>query len=134
MKQINTPKRPWIFNIIIAAIVLLLLNTLIVPYITEQFVKEVDYGTFIDMLEAGEIAEVMLEDTQITFVPKQGGPIRAYKTGIIPDQKLVDRLEAADVEYGRRFPPNFHHYFILSCHGSYPSSLLSRSVIISQKN
>ena len=56
MKQINTPKRPWIFNIIIAAIVLLLLNTLIVPYITEQFVKEVDYGTFIDMLEAGEIA------------------------------------------------------------------------------
>ncbi|MFS8651813.1 MAG: ATP-dependent zinc metalloprotease FtsH [Caldibacillus sp.] len=116
MKQINTPKRPWIFNIIIAAIVLLLLNTLIVPYITEQFVKEVDYGTFIDMLEAGEIAEVMLEDTQITFVPKQGGPIRAYKTGIIPDQKLVDRLEAADVKYGREIPTEFSPllYFILS--------------------
>lgn len=116
MKQINAPKRPWIFNIIIAAIVLLLLNTLIVPYITEQFVKEVDYGTFIDMLEAGEIAEVMLEDTQITFVPKQGGPIRAYKTGIIPDQKLVDRLEAADVKYGREIPTEFSPllYFILS--------------------
>lgn len=116
MKQINTPKRPWIFNIVIAAIVLLLLNTLIVPYITEQFVKEVDYGTFIDMLEAGEIAEVMLEDTQITFVPKQGGPIRAYKTGIIPDQKLVDRLEAADVKYGREIPTEFSPllYFILS--------------------
>lgn len=116
MKGIKTPKRPWVFNIIIAGIVLLLLNTLIVPYITRQFVKEVDYGTFVDMLEAGQIEEVWLEDTQITFVPKDRGHVRAYKTGIIPDQKLVDRLEEADVKYGREIPTEFSPllYFIIS--------------------
>lgn len=116
MKKMRTPKRPWVFSILIAVIVLLFLNTLIVPAIMRQFVKEVDYGTFIDMLEAGEIEEVRLEDTQITFTPKEGGPIRSYKTGIIPDQKLVDRLEEANVKYGRDIPKEFSPllYFLIS--------------------
>lgn len=116
MKKMRTPKRPWVFSILIAVIVLLFLNTLIVPAIMRQFVKEVDYGTFIDMLEAGEIEEVRLEDTQITFTPKEGGPIRSYKTGIIPDQKLVDRLEEANVKYGRNIPKEFSPllYFLIS--------------------
>ena len=109
-------KRPWTVIIITAAIVLILLNTLIVPAINEHFVKEVDYSTFIDMLEAGEIEEVRFEETQITFIPKNSGHIRAFKTGLIPDQKLVDRLEAANVKYGKDIPTEFSPllYFFMS--------------------
>lgn len=65
MNEVKTPKKPLIFYYGIAMVVLLLLNMLVMPLITQHQVEEVDYGTFIKMTENKEIGQVEIEDNQI---------------------------------------------------------------------
>ena len=89
MNEVKTPKKPLIFYYGIAMVVLLLLNMLVMPLITQQRVEEVDYGTFIKMTENKEIGQVEIEENQILFTNKDKSKI--YKTGLLNDDGLVQR-------------------------------------------
>ena len=97
MKEVKTPKRPLIYYYTVALIVLSVLNFLVMPWLAEKQVKEVDYGTFMTMTEKGEIGKVEVEENQIVFTNKENTKI--YKTGIMNDPGLIDRLHASGAEF-----------------------------------
>ena len=70
--------------------VLLLFNLIVAPLLAQRRVTEIDYGAFIKMTEEGNIGEVKIEDNQIVFTDKENKAI--YKTGIMPDSDLTQRL------------------------------------------
>ena len=97
MNEVKTPKKPLVFYYGIAMVVLLLLNMLVMPLITQHQVEEVDYGTFIKMTENKEIGQVEIEDNQILFTNKDKSKI--YKTGLLNDDGLVQRLYDSGAEF-----------------------------------
>ena len=100
MKQVQKPKKPMIFYYVIALIVILLLNLLLFPRLLEPKVTEVDYGKFLQMVDNNEISEVQIQSNEIIFSDKSS-PANYYKTGVMNDYKLVDRLyEAGITEFG----------------------------------
>lgn len=100
MKQVQKPKKPIIFYYVIALIVILLLNLLLFPRLLEPKVTEVDYGKFLQMVDNNEISEVQIQSNEIIFSDKSS-PTNYYKTGVMNDYKLVDRLyEAGITEFG----------------------------------
>ena len=100
MEQVQKPKKPIIFYYVIALIVILLLNLLLFPRLLEPKVTEVDYGKFLQMVDNNEISEVQIQSNEIIFSDKSS-PANYYKTGVMNDYKLVDRLyEAGITEFG----------------------------------
>ena len=100
MKQVQKPKKPIIFYYVIALIVILLLNLLLFPRLLEPKVTEVDYGKFLQMVDNNEISEVQIQSNEIIFSDKSS-PANYYKTSVMNDYKLVDRLyEAGITEFG----------------------------------
>lgn len=88
------------FYYVIALIVILLLNLLLFPRLLEPKVTEVDYGKFLQMVDNNEISEVQIQSNEIIFSDKSS-PANYYKTGVMNDYKLVDRLyEAGITEFG----------------------------------
>jgi len=102
-KQPQNRSLTYYFFILMAIV---LLNALILPEIQEKKVEEVDYGTFLQMIEDGKVKEVTIEDNAITFKDKKNEDI-IYKTGAIEDPKLVDRLYEADVPFTKVVPNEF---------------------------
>ena len=89
-----------LFYYVIALIVILLLNLLLFPRLLEPKVTEVDYGKFLQMVDNNEISEVQIQSNEIIFSDKSS-PANYYKTGVMNDYKLVDRLyEAGITEFG----------------------------------
>ena len=86
--------------------VIVLLNALILPELKEQKVEEVDYGTFLTMIEDKKVKEVEIQENAILFTEKENEDV-IYKTGIVDDVKLVDRLYEADVIFTRVIPNEF---------------------------
>ena len=80
-----------------ALVALSLLNFLVMPWLAEKQVKEVDYGTFMTMTEECDIGKVEVETNQILFTDKEGNKI--YKTGIMNDPGLIDRLHASGAQF-----------------------------------
>ena len=100
MKQVQKPKKPIIVYYVVALIVILLLNLLLFPRLLEPKVTEVDYGKFLQMVDNNEISEVQIQSNEIIFSDKSS-PANYYKTGVMNDYKLVDRLyEAGITEFG----------------------------------
>ena len=100
MKQVQKPKKPIFFYYVVALIVILLLNLLLFPRLLEPKVTEVDYGKFLQMVDNNEISEVQIQSNEIIFSDKSS-PANYYKTGVMNDYKLVDRLyEAGITEFG----------------------------------
>ena len=97
MNEVKTPKKPLVFYYGIAMVVLLLLNMLVMPLMTQHRVEEVDYGTFIKMTESKEIGQVEIESDKILFTNKDGSKI--YKTGLLNDDGLVQRLYDSGAEF-----------------------------------
>lgn len=97
MKEVKTPKKPLIYYYAVALVALSLLNFLVMPWLAEKQVKEVDYGTFMTMTEEGDIGKVEVETNQILFTDKEGNKI--YKTGIMNDPGLIDRLHASGAQF-----------------------------------
>ncbi|MGM9944643.1 MAG: ATP-dependent zinc metalloprotease FtsH [Lysinibacillus sp.] len=95
---------------------IVLLIALIFPQIGKQKVKEVDYGTFLVMIEDGKVEEVEIQEYSIVFTEKDNDQT-IYKTGVVDDSKLVDRLYAADVKFAKVIPNEFFPLirFILMC-------------------
>ncbi|MBL4954631.1 ATP-dependent zinc metalloprotease FtsH [Neobacillus sp. YIM B02564] len=104
MKEIKPPKKPLIFYYGIILVVVLLLNSVIFPEITRHSVKEVDYGTFLTMVDKGQVKEVQIEENYIVFKPENAGNYKYYKTGVMDDPQLVDRLHQANVKFTKVIP------------------------------
>lgn len=100
MKEVKKPKKFMISYYAIALIVLLILNFFLFPRLMSPRVTEVDYGEFLQMVEDGEVKEVQIESNQIIFGDKSE-PENYYKTGIMNDYRLIDRLyDAGITEFG----------------------------------
>ena len=101
MKKVEKPKKPLIFYYLIALIILVLLNTFLFPNILgKNKVKEVDYGTFLTMVEGKEVSKVELNGDTIYFTDNSEKP-KYYETTTFDDPNLVNRLEDAGCEFGR---------------------------------
>ena len=101
MKKVEKPKKPLIFYYLIALIILVLLNTFLFPNILgKNKVKEVDYGTFLTMVEKKEVSKVELNGDTIYFTDNSEEP-KYYETTTFDDPNLVNRLEDAGCEFGR---------------------------------
>ena len=99
MKEVRPPKRPLIFYYCVAMLVLLLFNFLAMPWMAKQQVREVDYGTFMDMAENHQLGQVEIQETenQIVFTDKDNTAV--YTTGMVPDPDLKQMLK----DSGARF-------------------------------
>ena len=101
MKKVEKPKKPLILYYLIALIILVLLNTFLFPNILgKNKVKEVDYGTFLTMVEGKEVSKVELNGDTIYFTDNSEEP-KYYETTTFDDPNLVNRLEDAGCEFGR---------------------------------
>ena len=96
MDEYKTPKKPFITFWTIAMILLILMNLIAIPMLESVSIVEVDYGTFMSMTEAGEIAEVQIQDNQILFTSTSEEDANViYQTGLMDDAGLVERLYAS---------------------------------------
>ncbi|MGN1116143.1 MAG: ATP-dependent metallopeptidase FtsH/Yme1/Tma family protein, partial [Candidatus Ornithomonoglobus sp.] len=93
MNEVKKPKKPLIYYYGIAVLVIMLFNLLLMPKMLERQIKEVDYGTFMDMTEERDIGHVQIQSNQIIFTDKEETTI--YKTGLMDDFGLVNRLHEA---------------------------------------
>ena len=97
MQEVKRPKQPLIFYYVVMILVILLVNCIIAPYLAGKAISDVDYGTFMTMTENGEVGKVQLQKNQIIFTDKNGSEI--YRTGVMDDPGLVDRLHASGVAF-----------------------------------
>jgi len=98
-------RRRTAYYLLVALSVLMFLNYFALPSYLNRSVKEVTYSTFLNQVAAGDVSEVKLEDTQITFVATDdAGAKQVYATGLIDDPTLVTRLEEADVTFSKDIP------------------------------
>lgn len=97
--MVEDPKsrKPFIYYYIVVLVIMMALNFLVVPFIKEGQIKQVDYGTFMTMTEKGEISKVDIQTNQIVFIGKNDNV--TYKTGLMNDAGLTDRLHTARVEF-----------------------------------
>ena len=97
MQEVKRPKQPLIFYYVVMILAVLLFNCIVAPYIAGKAISDVDYGTFMTMTENGEIGKVQLQRNQIIFTSKDESKI--YRTGVMDDPGLVDRLHASGVTF-----------------------------------
>lgn len=90
MKEVKSPKKPLIYYYSIVLLVLFLFNIFISPLLLKNQVTEVDYGTFMSMIEEKNIGQVQVESSQIVFTDKENETV--YKTGVMDDPGLTERL------------------------------------------
>ena len=97
MQEMKPPKKPFVFYYVIALVVLLLVNFLLIPQLKSRKVQEVDYSTFLNMVDQGQVGYVNIGENQITFTDGSGQNI--FKTGVLNDIELVSRLNKAGVKF-----------------------------------
>ena len=97
MNEVKNPKKPLIFYYIVVLVALMLFNMLAMPWLAEHSIQEVDYNTFVSMVQDGKVdrAEIQEQDNRILFTGKDERTI--YKTAMVPDSDLLQRLLDAGV-------------------------------------
>ncbi len=100
MREVKKPKKPLVFYYLIVIGVLLLLNTFLFPRLLQEQVTEVDYGTFLDMLDEKEVKVAQVEQDYIYFTADSPRENTLYRTATFNDPSLVDRLYASGCEFG----------------------------------
>lgn len=100
MQQVKKPKKPLIFYYCVVLLVMVLLNTIVVPSLLKTQIKEVDYGTFLTMLNDKEVDTAQVEDDVIYFTDKAEKQ-QAYSTVVFNDPDLVDRLYNSGCKFGK---------------------------------
>ena len=101
MQQVKKPKKPLIFYYVLVLLVMFVLNTFVVPGYLKHQIKEVDYGTFLTMLDDKEVAMAQVEDDVIYFTDNNKDNPTYYSTVPFPnDTSLVDRLMASGCDFG----------------------------------
>ena len=97
MKEVKTPRKPLAIYYALVLLMLLLLNLVLLPWMGERQIKEVDYGTFMTMTEEKNIGRVDIESNQIIFTDKD--ETQVYKTGLMNDTGLTERLYDAGATF-----------------------------------
>ena len=97
MKEVKTPRKPLAIYYAIVLLMLLPLNFVLLPWMEERQIKEVDYGTFMTMTEEKNIGRVDIESNQIIFTDKD--ETQVYKTGLMNDTGLTERLYDAGATF-----------------------------------
>ena len=97
MKEVKTPRKPLAIYYAIVLLTLLLLNFVLLPWMEERQIKEVDYGTFMTMTEEKNIGRVDIESNQIIFTDKD--ETQVYRTGLMNDTGLTERLYDAGATF-----------------------------------
>ena len=87
MKEVKSPKKPLIYYYGIVLLIILLFNLIITPMLARAQVVEVDYGTFMDMIDEQNIGTVQVEDNEIIFTDKNSTTV--YTTGAMEDPTLT---------------------------------------------
>ena len=101
MQQVKKPKKPLIFYYVLVLLVMFVLNMFVVPGFLKHQIKEVDYGTFLTMLDDKEVAMAQVEDDVIYFTDNNKDNPTYYSTVPFPnDTSLVDRLMASGCDFG----------------------------------
>ena len=109
MREVKTPKKPLIYYYALALLILSLLNFFVMPWLAEKQVREVDYGTFMNMTEDGDIGKVEVEENQIVFTNKDNTKI--YKTGVMNDPDLIERLHASGAQFSSEIVEQMSPFF-----------------------
>ena len=99
MKEVKTPKKPLIFYYAVAMLAVFLFNFLAMPWLAQHQIKEVDYNTFVEMVEQDKVGKVEIQeqDNRILFTDKDETVI--YKTAMVSDDDLSARLLEAGVSF-----------------------------------
>lgn len=100
MKEMKSPKKPLLYYYGIVILIIFLFNVIVTPLLMKGQVVDVDYGTFMEMIEKKDIGKVQVEDSQIVFTNKDNSMI--YKTGAMDDPTLTQRL----YDSGAKFEKN----------------------------
>ena len=107
MQEEKGPKRSIIYYYLIALLVILLLNIFILPIIQNKNITEVDYGTFLEQVEKGNVQKVEINENQISYLTKNKDKQekqQIYVTGVMDDPDLVNRLYKAGVSFEKVVP------------------------------
>lgn len=96
-KKPRDPRKMFAYYYIVALVIVMVFNFLAIPFLKERQVKLVDYGTFMTMTDNHQIGKVDIQSNQIVFQDKDGKQL--YKTGIVADDKLTERLHTAGVQF-----------------------------------
>ncbi len=99
MKEVKSPKKPLLYYYGIVLLIIFVFNLLVAPMLTQSQVTEVDYGTFMDMIDQGDIGIVQVEDSQIVFTDKD--KTKVYTTGPMEDPTLTERLHDCGAKFDR---------------------------------
>ena len=97
MKEVKPSRKPLAIYYAIVLLVLLVINLVVMPWLAERQVQEVDYGTFMSMTEQENIGKVDIQSNQIIFTDKDNKQI--YKTGLMNDPGLTERLYDAGAQF-----------------------------------
>lgn len=102
MKEYKTPKKPIMYYYFIGLLILMFLNYFVFPQFMKHQVKQVDYGTFLTMVDEGKVNEVEVSTEEIIFTEKDSeGRTQYYKTGIMNDPDLTNRLYEKKVKFSQ---------------------------------
>ena len=99
MKEVKNPRKPLIYYYGIAVLVIFLFNLIVTPLLMSRQVTEVDYGTFMEMIDNKNIGKVEVDDSEIVFTDKDNGTI--YKTGAMNDPTLTQRLYDCGAKFSK---------------------------------
>ena len=92
MKEVRPPKRPLIFYYCVAVLILLLFNFLAMPWLAQRQIQEVDYNTFVEMLEGGQVGLVQLQEQENRVLFTNTEETAVYKTALVGDPDLTQRV------------------------------------------
>lgn len=99
MNEVKPPKKPLLYYYIGVVVVVLLFNLLAMPWMSQIRIQSVDYNTFLEMVDAGQVSrvEIQQQDNRILFTDQEETAV--YKTGMVEDPTLIIRLYHAGVSF-----------------------------------
>ena len=97
MNEVKSPKKPLLYYYFVAMLLVMLFNFIAMPWISEHQIKDVDYNTFVTMTEQGEVGRVEIQEQSNRILFTSSDEKTVYKTAMVPDDGLVQRLLDADV-------------------------------------
>jgi cell division protease FtsH len=114
MNEVKKPRKSILFYYGVVLLIIVLFNSVMVPWLAKRQIIEVDYGTFMSMTQAHNIGKVQISDTQITFTDKENTKI--YKTGLMDDPGRTERLFESGAEFSSEIieQPNWVLSFLIT--------------------
>lgn len=100
----KNPKKPLLYYYAIVLLVLIVINSLIMPMFVKSNVTEVDYGTFLTMVEQGKVMQAEIQENQIAFIVDADGKNSVYVTSKFDDPDLVNRLYNSGAKFSQVMP------------------------------